>query len=176
MSPSKSSTPTPYRKLIVKSSLAYNNPIVKKKTPSKSISNRRARYDYELGEPLVVGMVLTGLETKALRMGHGHLRGAYVTLKDDELWLFNGTITGTPTMRIAETEQTRTRKLLAKRREIEALQRAKDQGLTIIPLEILNRGRYIKLRIAPARGKRKYDKRQVIKQREQQRNIQRAID
>ena len=58
------------------------------------IQNRRARHDYELGDSLVVGLELTGAETKSLRMGHGHLRGAYVTVKGDELYLINATITG----------------------------------------------------------------------------------
>jgi SsrA-binding protein len=61
-----------------------------KKSPSpKRIINRRAKFDYELGDSLVVGLQLTGAETKALRMGHGQLRGAYVTVKDNELWLIN---------------------------------------------------------------------------------------
>ncbi len=102
--------------------------------------------------------MLNGAETKALRMGHGHLRGAYVTVKDGEIWLLNATITGTTNVTLTETEQTRTRKLLAKRREIDQLIAAKDQGRTIVPLEILTRGRYIKVRIAAGKGKKNYDK------------------
>lgn len=136
-----------------------------------SIQNRRARFDYELGDSLVVGLSLTGAETKALRMGHGHLRGAYVTVKDGELWLFNATITGTHTVKLDEEQQTRSRKLLAKRREIDQLIEAKHQGMTIIPLAILTKGRYIKLRISVARGLKKYDKRQALKKRDQDRQI-----
>lgn len=148
----------------------------KKKQPqAKSIQNRRARHDYALGNDLVVGIELTGGETKSLRRGHGHIRGAYVTLKDNELWLVNATITGDSAVKIPEADQTRTRKLLAKRKEIDALAAAKQQGQTIVPLEVLTRGRYVKLRIATGRGKKKYDKRQVLKARDEQRDIQRNM-
>lgn len=143
----------------------------KKAQTTKQIQNRRARYDYDLGDGLVVGISLTGAETKSLRRGNGHIRGAYVQIKDGELWLFNATITGDSSIKISEENQTRSRKLLAKRREIEALEAAKQQGRTIVPLEILNRGRYIKVRIAAGRGKKKYDKRQVLKKRDEERSI-----
>jgi SsrA-binding protein len=138
----------------------------KQYTRPKSISNRRARHDYELGDSLVVGIELSGAETKALRMGHGHLRGAYVTVKGDELFLINATIAGTNGIPIDESDQTRARKLLAKRREISALIAAKQQGQTIVPLEILTGGRFIKLRISAGRGKKRYDKRQTLKARD----------
>lgn len=145
---------------------------MKKHKPAPGrIINRRARFDYELGNDLIVGVVLTGQETKALRMGHGQLRGAHVTTKDGELWLINATINSTNTFIIPETEQTRARKLLAKRREIEALLAAKDQGRTIVPLEFMTKGRHIKLKIAVGKGKKNYDKRQSIKERDQSRDI-----
>ncbi|HSX24207.1 MAG TPA: SsrA-binding protein SmpB [Candidatus Saccharimonadales bacterium] len=130
---------------------------------SKQISNRRARHDYELGDGFVVGVALTGAETKALRRGQGHLKGSYVTIKDNELWLVNATISGDCSVKVPEVDRTRNRKLLAKRRQIDELIAAKQQGNTIVPLELLTRGRYIKLRIAAGRGKKKYDKRQAIK-------------
>lgn len=135
----------------------------------KSISNRRARHDYELGDSLVVGLELSGAETKSLRMGHGHLRGAYVTVKQGELFLINATIAGTNGIPIDESDQTRARKVLARRREIEALMAAKQQGRTIVPLEILTGGRFIKLRISLGKGKKHYDKRQTLKARDDQR-------
>jgi SsrA-binding protein len=151
--------------------------IVKKKKANqpKQITNRRARHDYELGDTLLVGIVLSGAETKALRMGHGQLRGAYVTFKDNELWLINSTISGTNGIPISESDQTRTRKLLAKEREIEHFQEAKQQGRTIVPLEILTQGRYIKLRIAIGKGKKLYDKRQTLKSRDESRRIDAAL-
>ena len=122
--------------------------MAKKRRVTGNIVNRRARFDYQLGDSLIVGMQLTGAETKSLRMGHGQLRGAYVTDKEGELWLINAQITGSSGVPIDESTQTRSRKLLAKRTEIEKLLTAKQQGMTIVPLEILNRGRYIKLKVA----------------------------
>jgi SsrA-binding protein len=144
------------------------------KSPS-TIRNRRARHDYELGDSLVVGLQLSGAETKSLRQGHGHLRGAYVTVKNDELWLINATITGNNGIPIDDTDKTRARKVLAKRREIDALIAARQQGKTIVPLEILTAGRYIKLRISVGRGKKRYDKRQVLKARDDARNTAAAL-
>jgi SsrA-binding protein len=147
----------------------------KKSNQPKRITNRRAHFDYELGDSLIVGLELTGAETKSLRLGHGQLRGAYVTLKGDELYLINASIAGTSGVPIGESDQTRARRLLAKRREIEALQAAKQQGQTIVPLEILTGGRYIKLRISIGRGKKRYDKRQSLKARDDARRTQAAL-
>jgi SsrA-binding protein len=147
----------------------------KKQSSAKTIQNRRARHDYELGDDLVVGVQLSGAETKALRMGHGQLRGAYVNIQGNELWLFNATISGTSGIPISDSDQTRNRKLLAKRKQIDQLIEAKQQGRTIVPLEILTRGRYIKVRIAIGRGKKLYDKRQTLKKRDEQREINRQI-
>jgi len=150
--------------------------MTKKKQPQrKLIQNRRARFDYELGDSLVVGLQLTGAETKSLRMGHGQLRGAYVTVKEGELYLLNSTINGTRGVMFPEPDQTRTRKLLAKRKEIDALITAKQQGRTIVPIEILTGGRFVKLRIAIGKGKRQYDKRQTLKKRDQDRESQAAM-
>lgn len=147
----------------------------KKPTGPKHIVNRRARHDYELGDSLVAGIVLSGAETKSLRMGHGHLRGAYVTIRDNELWLINATITGASGVVVGEQEQTRTRKLLVKQNEITRLQEAKQQGRTIVPLELLTGARFIKIRIAIGRGKRQYDKRQALKARDESRRMKAAI-
>lgn len=147
----------------------------KKQATPRQITNRRARHDYELGDSLLVGIELTGREVKNLRMGHGQLRGSYVTVKDDQLWLINAAINGTNAVPIDEAGQTRTRRLLAKRREIEALITQKQQGKTIIPLEILTGGRFIKVRIAIGKGKREYDKRQTLRARDEARTMANAI-
>lgn len=147
--------------------------MAKKSSRSGSIVNRRARYDYELGESFVVGLQLSGPETKSLRRGRGQLNGAYVTIKGGELWLINALVGSGPGLPLDETEQTRTRKLLAKRSEIDKLAEAKQRGDSIVPLEILTRGRYIKLRLAIGRGRKRYDKRETIKRRQQQRDIAR---
>lgn len=147
----------------------------KKAKQQKRITNRRARFDYELGDDLVVGISLSGAETKALRQGHGQLTGAFVSIKDDELWLVGAQINSTNNISISVDEQSRSRKLLAKRREIEALAAARQQGRSIVPLEMLTGGRYIKLRIAVGKGRKRYDKREVIKRRQQQRDIERQV-
>jgi SsrA-binding protein len=147
----------------------------KKHSGRKTIQNRRARFDYELDDSLVVGLELTGAEAKSLRLGRGQLQGAYVTVKDDQLWLVNAAVIGSAGIPISDTDKTRTRRLLAKRREIAALIQAKQDGRTIVPLEILTQGRYVKLRIAIGKGKKKYDKRQTLKQREEKRTIDRAL-
>lgn len=140
-----------------------------------TISNRRARFDYELGDSFVVGIALNGRETKSLRMNHGQLQGAYVTVKDDELWLINASVHGTRGIPIEDTEVTRTRKLLAKRKEIDQIITAKQQGMTIVPTEILTKGRFVKLRIALGKGKKQYDKRHTIKAKDDKRNAQREM-
>ena len=147
----------------------------KKQNITKHITNRRARHDFELDDSIVVGISLTGAETKAIRMGHGQLRGAYVTVKDNEIFLLNATINGTNGIPIDVDTQSRTRKLLAKRKEIDKLIAAKHEGRTIVPLEILTNGRYIKVRISTGKGKKNYDKRQSLKKRDQTRSIHAAL-
>ena len=146
--------------------------MAKKSANPKSITNRRARFDYELGDSLIVGLQLTGAETKALRLGHGQLHGAYAAVNNNELWLLNAQINSSTGVPVAD--ETRSRKLLAKRSEIDKLIAARQGGNTIVPLELLTHGRYIKLRIAIGRGRKRYDKREVLKARQQQREISRA--
>lgn len=147
----------------------------KQSNQPKTIQNRRARHDYAIDDSLLVGIMLTGAETKALRHGHGQLRGAYVTVKDGELWLINATISAMPGIPISESDQTRTRKLLASRKEIDKLIALKQQGQTIVPLEIKTTGHYIKLRIAAGRGKKHYDKRHSIKELDESRQMRSDI-
>jgi len=143
-----------------------------KRQSTGKIVNRRARFDYELGDTLVVGLQLTGAETKALRLGHGNLTGAYVNVLGGELWLVGAVINSVKGVIIEDED--RSRKLLAKRSEIEKLVQARQAGNTIVPLEIITGSRYIKLRIAVARGKKSYDKREVIKRRELEREARRS--
>lgn len=148
---------------------------MKKPRKTGTIVNRRARYDYELGDSLIVGLALVGKEAKALRMGHGQLSGAYVAVKDGELWLIGAQINNAKGLQLSEEMQTRNRKILAKRREIDQLIELKNQGKTIVPLELLTEGRFIKLRISAGKGKKRYDKRETIKRRQQEREIARQV-
>lgn len=145
----------------------------KKQTNIKKIQNKRARFDYELGDEIVAGVVLNGRETKSLRLGHGHLRGSYVNIRNGEVWLTNATITSSPGFILADTEQTRERKLLLNKKEINKLVEAKNQSQTIIPIEFHTGGKFIKIKIATGKGRKQYDKRQLLKKRDHERDQQR---
>lgn len=149
-----------------------------KKPSAAPIVNRRARYDYELGEELVAGLVLTGLEARAARDGHIQLKGSYVTIRNRELWLNNASFS----LKINErgraenrTVDTAPRKLLASRRQIEQLAAQRKQGMTIVPTKLLTKGRYIKLIIALGKGKKRWDKRETIKRRDIEREHKKSI-
>lgn len=148
-----------------------------KKQPEASIVNRRARYDYELRDEFNVGIILAGREVKAARSGHVSLKGAYVTVKGGELWLNNASfsVLHTEPGKSVRTVETSPHKLLANRREIASMIAAKDQGLTIVPLSMSTRTRFIKLKIATAKGKKEYDKRETIKRRDQDRENKKIL-
>ena len=129
----------------------------KVKKPATTVVNRRAHYDYLLGDKLEVGMVLTGPQVRLIRDRHVQLKGTYVTIRNHELWLLGLTL-GTDT---AENI-----KLLATKKQIENLERAKKEGSTIVPVELYPFKRHIKLTIAAGKGKKEYDKRQTIKGRD----------
>ena len=150
----------------------------KKPTAAPSILNRRARFDYELGDELVVGMELTGPEVRSARDGHVQLKGAYVAVRNNELWLQNASFSlklnqaGKPGARSIDDGP---KKLLAKRREIDTLVAQKKQGMSIVPTKLLTQGRFIKLVVALGKGKKNYDKRETIKRRDQDRETQRQL-
>ncbi len=151
-----------------------------KKKPIKkpsAIVNRRASFDYALGDELKVGVVLTGREVRAARDGRVQLKGSFVTIRNDELWLNNASFSvNLNTKGINDTTvDTSPRKLLASRKQIDALADQKQAGMSIIPLRLLTQGRYIKLVIALGKGKKLYDKRQAIKQRDQSRETARLL-
>jgi SsrA-binding protein len=143
-----------------------------------AILNRRARYDYELGEELVVGIVLSGPETRAARDNHVQLKGSYVTIRNDELWLNNASfsvVLNQKGLTNARTVDDHARKLLASRKQIDHLATEKKQGMTIVPTKLLTHGKFIKLVIALGKGKKNYDKRQTIKARDEARDTRRAL-
>lgn len=130
----------------------------KQKTPDLTTVNRRARYDYELGDELSVGMSLTGPEVRSIRDNHAQLKGSFVTVRNGELWLNNLTL---------GSETARNIRLLATKKQISALEKQKQQeGVTIVPVKLLGGKRFIKLVIAVGKGKKKYDKRETIKKRD----------
>ena len=144
---------------------------------SKAVLNRRARFDYALGEEIVAGLELTGPEVRAARDGHVQLRGAFVSIHTGELWLSNASFSlklnqkGQPDARSIDT---RARKLLVKRKELDELIAARQKGTSIVPLKLLTGGRFIKVVIALGKGKKNYDKRETLKRRDQEREAARA--
>lgn len=151
--------------------------MAKKNQPTGEISNRRARFDYELKDSYVAGIVLSGAETRSVREHHASLQGAFVQIKDGEAWLMNAQIMPLKTnaAQLPSELQIRNRKLLLKKRELDHLQEAKNQGNTIVPVRLLTKGRFIKIEIAVGRGKKKYDKREAIKKRDTERDTKRKL-
>jgi len=126
----------------------------KAKKPATVTVNRRAHFDYALGEELICGVALSGPQVRLIRDHHVQLKGSFVTIRNNELWLNNLTLGAETAPNI---------RLLATRRQISELAKAKVQGSTIVPTKLLAGGRHIKLVIALGRGKKKYDKRETIK-------------
>lgn len=151
--------------------------MAKKKQNPGTIRNKRASFDYDLKDSYIAGIALTGAETRSLREHHGSLQGAFVQIKDGEVWLMNSLVTPLKTnaANLPSDVQVRNRKLLLKQREIEQLTEAKKQGNTIVPTKFLTKSRFIKLEIAIGRGKKKYDKREAIKKRDQERDTARRL-
>jgi SsrA-binding protein len=147
----------------------------KKPVKARAIVNRRASFDYALGDEVVTGISLTGREARAARDGRVQLKGSFVTIRNNELWLNNASFSLVlNTKNESDTSvDTSPRKLLAKRREIDELADRKQSGMTIVPLKLLTQGRHIKLVIALGKGKKNYDKRNSIKLRDQERENKR---
>ena len=149
-----------------------------KKLNTPAVVNRRARFDYELGEEIVAGLVLTGMEVRAAREGHVQLKGAFVSLRGGELWLNNASfslrlnVRGQANTRSIDTSA---RKLLVSKRQLARFTEAKKQGMTIVPTKLLTSGKFIKVVIALAKGKKTYDKRETIKRRDQDRETRRQL-
>ena len=137
--------------------------------------NRKARHDYHLHDTFEAGLVLMGTEVKSLRAGRASLTEAFATVDDGEVWLRNAHI---PEYSHGKDNHLprRNRKLLLHRREIEKLERETDQsGRTIVPLAIYFSDGYAKVEIAVATGKRDWDKRQTLIEREANREAERAM-
>ncbi|HML20152.1 MAG TPA: SsrA-binding protein SmpB [Aggregatilinea sp.] len=139
-------------------------------------TNRKAWHDYEFMETLEAGLVLTGSEIKSIRAGHANLREGYIQPRDGELWLLNVHIASYDEAGKFGHDPLRPRKLLVHRREIiHLLSRVQEKGLTLIPIQLyLVRGK-AKVEIALARGKKQYDKRSALREKDTQRQIERAL-
>lgn len=150
-----------------------------KSTPSPElVSNRKAGHDYEILETFEAGIILQGTEIKSLRNHGGALQDAYVDVKGPEFILLNCSIAPYTFGNLFNHEEKRPRKLLMHKREIEKLRNTVIQkGLSLIPLSIyLNKKGIAKVKIALARGKKAYDKRAALKEREDRRSMERGHD
>lgn len=138
-------------------------------------SNRRARHDYEVLETVECGMVLQGSEVKSLRAGQAQLKDGYAELRGGELWLMSVHIAPYQFARFGGHDPERPRKLLIHRREMDRLMgKVNEAGLTLIPLSIYFTKGLAKVEIALAKGRKTVDKRHRIKEREMQREMDRA--
>jgi SsrA-binding protein len=139
-------------------------------------SNRRARHEYHIEESLEAGLVLTGTEVKALRVGRASLTEAFARIERDQAWLHHLYIPPYDAGNIFNHEPRRPRKLLLHRRQIQRLAGAASQkGYTIVPLRLYFRRGRAKVELALARGKKLYDKREAIGEREAGREARRAV-
>src|SRR3989344_2588574 len=141
------------------------------------IQNKKAYFDYEILEKFTAGIELFGFEVKSIRSKQGSLEGSYVTVRGGEAYLMNATI---PPFQTGNTpkgyDPLRNRRLLLTKKEIALLANHESKkGLTIVPISVYNQGKKIKVEIAVARGKKKFDKRETLKKRDADREIRRTL-
>jgi SsrA-binding protein len=140
-----------------------------------AIANRRARHEYFILDSYECGIVLVGSEVKSIRDGRANLGEAYARIEDGEVWLYGMHVSPYPFARIGH-DPTRRRKLLLRRSEIDRLVgKLNDAGTTLVPLKVYFRTGMVKVEIAVARGKRQWDKRQALAERDAKRETERAL-
>ncbi|MCU0640304.1 MAG: SsrA-binding protein SmpB [Candidatus Krumholzibacteria bacterium] len=140
-------------------------------------TNRKARHDYEILETIEAGMVLRGTEVKSLRAGNAQLKDSYAAIEGNELFLLNAHISPYEMGNRFNHEPTRTRKLLVHAKEIKRLLgKTQEKGLTLVPLKLyFNDAGKVKVELGLARGKKSYDKRRAIADRDAKRELARAV-
>ena len=138
--------------------------------------NRQAYHDYFVDETVEAGLVLRGTEVKSVRSGHVNIRGAYARIKDGEVWLDGAHIAEYEQGTYMNHEPLRSRKLLLHRREIARLiGRVQAKGQTLVPLKLYFKDNRVKVELGLARGKKLYDKRDAIRERDSQRELARVF-
>ncbi|MCH5225633.1 MAG: SsrA-binding protein SmpB [Muribaculaceae bacterium] len=147
------------------------------KAQQVNIKNKKARFNYEIGDTYTAGMVLTGTEIKSIREGKASLTDSYCIVENGEVWVKGMHISEYFYGSYNNHAARRDRKLLLHRKEIAKIAKAADEpGFTIVPIRIfINDKGYAKLVIGIGKGKKQYDKRQSIKEREDKRNIDRFM-
>ena len=140
-------------------------------------ANPRAKRDFQILEKVEAGISLLGSEVKAARIGRVSIKEAFAKIKDGEVWLYKAYFGEYPPAGKRQHDPIRRRKLLLRKREILRLrQKTQQQGLTLIPLRVYFNSRgWLKVELGLARGLKKYDKREVIKKKEQRRQIERYL-
>ncbi|OGI21854.1 MAG: SsrA-binding protein [Candidatus Moranbacteria bacterium RIFCSPHIGHO2_01_FULL_55_24] len=140
-------------------------------------TNKRASFDYDLGERFEAGLVLTGSEVKSVKTGHASLKGSFVTVRGEELFLTNALIPRYKhAHRDTKHEDTRPRRLLLRKREIRSLiGKSRTEGLTLVPIRLYTKKQLVKLEFAVGKGKKAFDKRSSIAKREADRTMKRAL-
>ncbi len=140
------------------------------------VLNRQARFNYEILEKVEAGISLVGTEVKSIREGKANIKEAYADIRGGEAWLIGAHINPYSHGNITNHDPLRERKLLLNAREIDRLQgKIMEKGLTLIPLRLYLKGRLVKLELGVGRGKKLVDKREDLKKKDQEREIQRAI-
>lgn len=141
------------------------------------IENKKATFNYEILEKFEAGVELFGYEVKSLRNKRGSLDGSYVGIRGNEAFLLGADIPPyQPRNRLEDYDSRRARRLLLSKSEIKTLiGKEKSKGLTLVPLSVYTKGRYIKVSIAVVRGKKKFDKRESIKKRDTEREVRRSL-
>lgn len=140
------------------------------------IVNRKARFEYQIFDRLEAGISLEGQEAKSAFLGRIHLNDAYVKIHNGQALLINAVIPQYESARAAGYDPKRTRRLLLHKREILALAtKIEQKNLTLVPISCYNKGRKIKLEIGLARGKRQFDKKEDLKRKELERDLERDL-
>ncbi len=141
-----------------------------------AVSNRKARHEYEILDTLEAGIALTGTEVKSLRQGKANLQDSYAIVQRGEVFLYNAHISPYKEGSYTNHDPVRVRKLLLHRNQIHRLQsKVAEKGFTLIPLAFYFKGPHVKVDLAIARGKRQYDKRESIKQRDIERELRQRM-
>ena len=141
------------------------------------IYNKKARFDYFIEEEYEAGIVLTGTEIKSIRKGSCNIKDCYGIIRKDEIYLLNMFVGQYKEGNIFNHEETRDRKLLLHKKEIKKIsQMIEVQGLTIVPLKLYFKDNKLKVLIGICRGKKNYDKRESIKERDIKRDVERNLN
>jgi len=139
-------------------------------------TNKKAFFDYEILEKFEAGLKLSGQETKSVKNGQISLKGAFVTFHNNNAFLTNANISRYKFAVVPDYDATQSRRLLLHKRQIRYLQaKSQEKGLTIVPLSVYTKNRFIKVEIAVGRGKHQFDKRATIKKRDTEKEMRRAI-